>query len=181
MNWNFISVVAETVASVTVIISLIYLAIQVRLQAKEYRMMVTNSLTQQWGEALQTFAVHEDLYKIWMAGLQDFHALNAVERGRFSSILMNLTQIFESLHLHYQDGKVDPALWEAFHTRLCDVFAAPGVQQWWVMRRHWHTRKFSQCVDRAIANCHENVGRFTAIFDKSPEKPPEDRSHPVAA
>ena len=87
MNWNFISVVAETVASVTVIISLIYLAIQVRLQAKEYRMMVTNSLTQQWGEALQTFAVHEDLYKIWMAGLQDFHALNAVERGRFSSIL----------------------------------------------------------------------------------------------
>ena len=142
MTWNYLVTAAETIASLAVVISLIYLAKQVRLQAKENQMSVVASLTQQWGEALQTFATHEDLYSIRMRGIVDFESLSPAERGRLSAILVNLTQIFESLHLHHQHGKVDPGLWESFDNRLRDVFATPGVQSWWALRRHWHSQRF---------------------------------------
>lgn len=164
MTWNDLAAIGEALASAAVVISLIYLAKQVRLQAREHRMAVVNSLTQQWREALQTFAVNADLYAIWMRGLQDFESLPPADRGRFSSILVSLTQIFECLHLQHRDGKVDPGLWEGFDNRLSDVFAMPGAQQWWKLRRHWHTRRFQDHVDKAIAKSTEFSGRYAAIY-----------------
>ena len=166
MDWNDLASVAEAVASLAVVISLIYLAIQVRLQAKESQMSVVNSLTQQWGEAVQAFATHKDLYGIWMKGLVTFEQLSPEERGRFSSILVNLTQIFESLHLHYKEGRVDSGLWQGFDNRLRDVFATPGVQCWWELRRHWHSQPFQEYVDSAIAARKESDGRYVAVYGR---------------
>lgn len=167
MTWTNVVTAAEIIASVAVVVSLIYLAKQVRLQARENRTAVVASLTQQWGEALQTFAAHQDLYAIWMRGIEDFDSLSPEERGRFSALLVNLTQIFEGLHLHHRDGKVDAGLWESFDNRLRDVFALPGVQKWWALRRHWHTQGFQRHVDRAIATCREREGRYVAIYGGS--------------
>lgn len=164
MNWNVVAGVAETVASLAVVISLIYLAIQVRLQVKESQLSVVNSLTQQWGEAVQAFATDADLYEIWMKGLERFDTLPPIERGRFSAILVNLSQIFESVHLHYREGRVDPDLWLGFENRMQDVFATPGVQSWWKLRRHWHARAFQDYIDSAIARSAECDGRYVAVY-----------------
>ena len=75
MNWSEFVSAAEALASLAVVISLVYLAIQVRLQSRESRISVVHSLTQQWGEAVQAFATHEDLYTIWIKGLTDFECL----------------------------------------------------------------------------------------------------------
>ena len=164
MNWGLIATAAEAVASIAVVVSLIYLGIQVRLQAKANQMELINSLTQQWADAVQVFATHEDLNDIWFRGLKDLESLSAQERGRFSAILVNLTQIFETLHLHHRMGRLDPGLWEAYDNRLRDCFATPGIQSWWALRRHWHTRRFQNYVDRAIAGCTEHDGRYVAIY-----------------
>ena len=181
MNWSEFAAIAEAVASLAVVISLIYLAIQVRLQAKENQMSVVNSLTQQWGEALRTFATHKDLYEIWIRGLADFESLSAEERGRFSAIVVNLTQIFESLHLHHRAGKVDAGLWAGFDNRLRDVFATPGVQQWWALRKHWHTPRFQEYVDRAIASSEQRKGIYVALYGKGFDKRTKADIEPVDA
>jgi hypothetical protein len=167
VTWNEIVTGAEALASLAVVVSLVYLAIQVRLQSRESRISVVHSLTEQWGEAVQAFATHADLYAIWIKGLMDFECLTPEERGRFSAILINLSQIFESLHLHHREGRVDPELWDAFENRLRDVFATPGAQCWWAHRRHWHTQRFQAHVDRAIAKSHETAGRYVAIYGKA--------------
>lgn len=164
MNWNDLVAVAEAIASIAVMVSLFYLGIQVRLQAKGNQMTVIHSLTQQWGDAVQVFATHPDLYAIWMRGLADFETLSAEERGRFSAIMVNLTQIFEMLHLNHRKGKIDAGLWEAFDNRLRDVFATSGAQQWWALRRHWHSRRFREYVERAIAASPAQQGRYAAIY-----------------
>lgn len=182
MTWNEVAAFAEAAASFAVVISLIYLAIQVRLQAKESRMSAVNSLTQQWGEALRAFAADKELYDIWMRGIVNFEDLPPNDRGRFSAILVNLTQIFESLHLHHRAGKVDPGLWEGFDARLRDVFALPGVQSWWALRKHWHTRRFQDYVGRAIATCAKHEGRYVSIYGAdSPAEPETADDRPRAA
>ena len=34
---------------------------------------------------------------------------------------------------------------------VSDLVAYPGIQQWWVTRRHWHTEEFGRVVDEIIA------------------------------
>ena len=166
MTWTTFVAASESIASFAVVISLIYLAIQVRLQAKANETAIISSLTQQWGEAVQAFATHEDLYRIWMKGLVDFDGLSPEERGRFSAILVNLTQIFECLFLHYREGKVDADLWRGFDSRLRDVFATTGVQSWWRLRCHWHTQAFQQYANEAIARSKDCDGRYMAVYGK---------------
>jgi len=168
MGWQDIATIVEVAASLAVVISLIYLTIQVRLQAKESQISCVNSLTQQWGEALRALAIESDLYDIWIKGVVDFESLTPNERGRFSAILVNLTQIFESLHLHHKAGRLDFELWEGFDNRLRDVFATPGAQQWWELRKHWHTRHFQDYVARAIASSKSQEGRYVAIYGQNP-------------
>jgi len=164
MSWNEVAVFAEAAASFAVVVSLVYLAIQVRLQSKQNQMSVINSLTQQWVETTRVFAIDQDLYSIWKTGLTDFEGLSPDERGRFSSMMVGLTQIFEGLHLHHRMGRVDPELWQGFDCRLRDVFATPGAQTWWKLRRHWHTQRFQDYVDRAIASSGHVAGRYVAIY-----------------
>jgi len=166
MSWDVVTAAAEAIGALGVVISLIYLATQVRNQVKESQMSVVNSLTQQWGEALRSFAVDEELYRIWFTGIVDFDSLSELERGRFSAVAVNLTQIFESLHLHHRDGKVDPEMWQGFDNRLHDVFATPGVQRWWALRRHWHSKPFQDHVEAAIAASQAAAGRYVAIYGK---------------
>ena len=176
MSWNDVAVVAESAASLAVVVSLVYLGIQVRLQAKANQMSVINSLTQQWSETLLAFATQKEMYDIWMRGLANFDALSTEERGRFSSILVNFTQILEGLHLHHRSGRIDPELWEGLDNRLRDIFATPGVQAWWPLRKHWHTRRFQRYVDRVIATCQEQQGRYLAIYGAQSDGTPGSQS-----
>ena len=34
---------------------------------------------------------------------------------------------------------------------MSDLVACPGMQQWWQVRRHWHTEGFGRMVDAIIA------------------------------
>ena len=49
MNWEAISAIGEIVGALAVVITLVYLAIQVREQNRESRAAAIDSLSQQWG------------------------------------------------------------------------------------------------------------------------------------
>ncbi len=49
MNWEAISAIGEIVGALAVVITLVYLAIQIREQNRESRAAAIDSLSQQWG------------------------------------------------------------------------------------------------------------------------------------
>jgi heme/copper-type cytochrome/quinol oxidase subunit 1 len=56
MNWEMLSAIGQVVAAVGVIISLIYLAAQIREQNKERRRAGINILTAQWSDLVKNGA-----------------------------------------------------------------------------------------------------------------------------
>ena len=38
---------------------------------------------------------------------------------------------------------------------MSDVIAYPGVRQWWVTRKRWHTEEFGRVIDAIIARGDE--------------------------
>jgi hypothetical protein len=149
MNWTAISAVADTFAALAVVLSLVYLGMQIRNQIAESRSAVVNSLTQQWGDFMGRMA-DGHLNELWRRGIEDFGALDDVERGRTSALFLHFTQIFESLYLQKCDGKVDPDLWKGLEARIRDIYSNPGVRQWWSLRSHWFSPRFQSFIEALL-------------------------------
>ena len=146
-----LSAVGQLAAVLIGIPSIIYLAIQIRNQGKERQRAAANMLIAHWTDFRKSLSDNADLAAIHLRGLQSFEHLTPVEKLRFGSALGRLFVLSEGLYLFYLDGALAPELWETFEQTTADLIAYPGAQDWWATRKHWHTAKFRELVDRIIA------------------------------
>ena len=151
MNWEMLAAIGQLAAVCVGIPSLIYLAVQIREQTKERRQSAVNALTVQWGDL--TCALHDsaELSEIFLRGVQSFADLDPVSKLRFSSFFIRFLNHFEAMYFAHSDGLLTASSWDKMVRTLGDLFAYPGVQQWWETRRHWHTEEFGRFVDAIIA------------------------------
>jgi hypothetical protein len=80
MNWEMISAIAKMVGAIGVIISLVYLAIQIRDQKKHSRNAVINSLTTQFNDFMLPQIENANLCALWVRGLRSFDELDPASR-----------------------------------------------------------------------------------------------------
>jgi len=72
MNWEMISAVGQMLGAIGVIISIIYLAAQIRNQNKESQRAAMNVLTSHWSDLNRTLVEKPDLAALWLRALQSF-------------------------------------------------------------------------------------------------------------
>jgi len=165
MNWEVIAAIAQVIAAIAVIPSLVYLAVQIRNQNKESRRAAANVLMLHWTDFRKSISDSADLAAIHLRGLESFDDLNPVEKLRFGSALGRIFILSEGLYLFYLDGALGPELWKTFEQTTADLVAYPGAQAWWATRKHWHTAKFRALVDRMIAE-----GRKPTLYERYTER-----------
>ena len=151
MSWEVIAAIAQVIAAVAVIPSLLYLAVQIRNQNKETRRAAADGFVLHWTEFRKSMSDNADLAAIYLRGIRSFEDLDPVERLRFGSALGRIFVLSEGLYVFYLDGSLSPDLWKAVEETTADIAAYPGVQSWWTTRKHWHSAKFRAVVDRMIA------------------------------
>ena len=79
MNWDAIGAVGEIIGALGVVLSLVYLATQIRSQNSESRLAAVTEYTNQWNEWSASFADHPQLSELWVKGSADFSALTPAE------------------------------------------------------------------------------------------------------
>jgi len=122
MNWDAMAAIAEIVASFGVIVSLIYLATQIRYQRSDY-----------------------------LRGMTEYNSLDRVERLRFSGFFSRLMRIFDSMYSRHRQNALDPTLWPSYEESMRDFFSHAGLRDWWVSRSHWFTPELRELVSEWIA------------------------------
>ena len=164
MNWEITAAIAQVIAAVAVIASIVYLAVQIRNQNKESRRAAANVLMLHWTDFRKSISDSGDLAAIHLRGLESFDALDPVEKLRFGSALGRIFVLSEGLYLFYLDGALGSELWKTFEQTTADLVAYPGAQAWWATRKHWHTVKFRALVDRMIAE-----GKKPTLYERYTE------------
>jgi hypothetical protein len=151
MNWEMLAALGQFAAVLIGIPSIIYLAVQIRAQTRERRQSAVNELTAQWGEL--TCALHDsaEFSAIFLRGVQSFADFDPVSKIRFSSFFNRFVNHFEAMYFAYHDGILSAPSWQKIERTMSDLFAYPGIQQWWAERKHWHTEEFDRVVDAIIA------------------------------
>ena len=155
MNWEALAAIAQLAAVVSLVPSLIYLAVQVRERNKERRRSAVSVLTGQWAAMVKTLVESSEFAEIYLRGIQQFDNLSSAERLRFSAFLAIFFKNFEGLYYYHKDGTLEPAHWTQVTQTITDLASYPGTQAWWSVRRHRHTEEFATLVDRMIKEAPE--------------------------
>ena len=144
MNWEAISAIGQIVGALAVVISLIYLAREIRSNARSERIASLHDVNR-W---LREVAEHPDLAELYYRGIQDFRSLKNGDLVRFSALMNQVFYIFRELYFQQLDGHLDPRLWGPTEAAMRDINAYPGVQAWWRTSSHLYNKEFVKHVNQ---------------------------------
>ena len=147
MNWDAISAISQLVGSVAVVLSVLYLALQVHQSTRVARLSTQDAATAALRDVTKPFMENADLERIWRVGLEDIGALSVEERARFFHAAYQFLKAFETIHFHYAYGLMDRQLWKGWHGLLRHYIAAPGIAQYWKLRPEVFSERFRNYVN----------------------------------
>jgi hypothetical protein len=130
MDLAVISTIAQAVSAVGVIISLVYLAIQVRQNTSAVRHSTHHALTVTRLDYIALVAQDAELSRILRLGSQDLANLSEEERYRFNLIMYYLFSAGENFYYQNRHGALDAEQWDRWRYALRYYFTQPGVRAW---------------------------------------------------
>src|SRR5258708_31461417 len=112
MNWEAINAVSQLVSSIAVVLSVLYLGIQVHRCTRVAKLATQDAPATALRDVTKPFMENAELERIWRVGLGDIGALSAEGRARFFQPTYQWLKAFETIHFHYVFGLIDKQLWE---------------------------------------------------------------------
>jgi len=147
MDWNAISAISQAVGSIAVVLSVLYLALQVHQSTRVARLATQDAAATALRDVTKPLMENADLERIWRVGLEDIGALSVEERARFFHATYQFLKAFETIHFHYVYGLMDRQLWEGWHGLLRHYVAAPGIAQYLKLRADVFSERFRNFVN----------------------------------
>jgi hypothetical protein len=131
VNWEAISAIGQVVGALAVVISLIYLAGEVRSNARATRHASIRSTSDAFTRWLQQLAEHPHLAELYYRGIHEFESLEGADLVRFSALMDQVFRNVEDMYYQHLEGHLDPRVWHEFEVAVRDINGYPGVQAWW--------------------------------------------------
>jgi hypothetical protein len=122
--------IGEFVAAVGVIISLVYLAVQIRQNTKSVRSNSNQQILQGIAELNQFLGSAAEVTDLFWRGTRDPESLSEDEWHRFVHIASALIRRMELMFLNHREGFVPAQMWEPQVKNLQRWFSTPGIQRW---------------------------------------------------
>jgi hypothetical protein len=158
MNWEALGAVAELAAAIGVIVSLLYLATQIRQNTRSLRAVALDSSADRFAEELRAVALNPDLAELLEVGHRDYTSLEGTQRRRYRALTLVHFRQYETIFLKYREGLIPPAQWEGFANSLEYANRRPGIQQCWKENRANFGAEFRSLVDESVERLSREQG-----------------------
>src|SRR6478735_2303812 len=118
MNWDALSAISQLIGSLAVVLSVLYLAVQVHQSTRVAKLAMQDAAATALRDVTKPLMENAELERIWRVGLEDISALSIEERARFFHAVYQFLNAFETIHFHYVYGMMDKQLFEGWHGLL---------------------------------------------------------------
>ncbi len=147
MNWDAVGAIGEILGAAGVVVTLVYLARQVRLNTTATRLSTSHSISAAARDWNRPLLLDPELAWTFQVGTEDPSRLDEKEQARFIELCFSLFRMFEDAHYQFLKGALDPDVWQGYE-RLYGAYAkAPGFQAYWRERRETFRPEFRQFID----------------------------------
>ena len=129
MNWNAIGAIAELFGAAGVIVSLLYLATQMRQSNVLAKRNAVQTLFASRGELNRFLASDPALSDLYWRGLDSPDELNQSEWRRFIIVLSTLVRQFEAIYSDHEAGLLSDRIWQSQANSIQRWMSKPGAQR----------------------------------------------------
>ncbi len=152
MNWNAVGAIGEVLGAAGVIVTLAYLAVQIRQNTRSQR-------TDAYGRALDRvttlqgrLAESDTLADILLRGVPDNRLLTATERVQFTWIFYEMFSGFEFMFHEARNDGLPREVWQRWADTIRWWMTFPGVRQWWAAHPAPFTAEFTMFVNEQLVS-----------------------------
>ena len=151
MNWDAVGAVGEIVGAAAVVLSVVYLATQIRHGARTAQMAATRDLAKDIREAIAATTADATVTDIWLKGARDPSSLSPSDRHRFTGLILQSMSAYEQQFLHLREEAVHPDFYESQMLGIEGVLELPGVREIWETVARFYDAGFRGHVNALIA------------------------------
>ena len=153
MNWTMIGALGEILGAFGVILTLWYLASQVRQARIVVRQEAERELIDQNTAVISWISESPERSSLWMRGIANDPSLKPEELGQFRAFLFQLILLWQRLHhLDKSLTLTDPWFAEQSKRVRAEMVGSPGFKSWMEVRAHWLEPEFRAVLESEMAN-----------------------------
>jgi hypothetical protein len=149
LNWEEIGAFGETVGAVAVVISLLYLAVQIRQNSRIVRGTAAHGITQTIQAELKWSS---DIAQIIITAVERPCSLNKVEAFQLGEWTAAAMMARQNEFIQYEQNLIDAKIWHGSLGILNNMLSIPWMADWWShYDKSVFTEDFITLVDSVIA------------------------------
>ena len=141
MNWDAAGAIGELIGAPAVVITLIYLALQIRHSNELAQATAHEQATDQWCETSSPL-LDRTLAELFIRGCDSYVELDPTDRLRFATLFSNQVFQFETVFEKRKRGFVDDTFVEPYEIYFKGLLVKPGVQEYMEINASYHTSEF---------------------------------------
>ena len=158
MNWEAIGAVGEVLGAIGVIVTLAYLAVQIRQNTKALGSSTFQAVSAEMARTAETITSVPGLAPLLAKAQHGLDDLTEDERIRFDFAMLMVFRRLEAVHVHRELGSIPQRLTWGFERSAISALGSGGAAEWWKNGKVAFSEEFAQHVDAELAS-----GRLTSI------------------
>lgn len=157
MDWNKASSIAEVLSSIAILVTLVYLAVEIQQGAEATRAQTRQAILDSDQQLLNMLVTNPELSLIWYKT-----ELSDAEKTRLSYLLVTVVRMRESNWFQFKNGTLDDASWNTYSSTLVAVLSSPQTRHW------WHNFGVERLFNAEFVSVVDQKLDGTPIFEESP-------------
>jgi len=135
---------AEIFGTTAIVISLIYVAIQIRQNTRVMKLAAAQNVSQDLHVGLSFIIGDTEFARIHLDAMTDIDSLTPPERHRFYVFIMRYLRTFENAYHQNEAGLLDDYVWEGFREQIKLASQTSGYSAFWRDRQQYFGREFQE-------------------------------------
>lgn len=142
MNWEAVGAIGEVVGAITVLVTLVYLAVQVKRNTLALKSAAAQAVHENFANWYSSAQSDSKLLDISTKGIRDYSSLSESEKAQFIAMFMSLSSHTQNAFVKWQEGSLSVELWRGWEYVSMNFFSTPGGRLFWKERAYLFSDAF---------------------------------------
>lgn len=170
MSWETAGVFAEVVAAIAVIVSLLYLAIQLKQNTELARAELEVQLGITWADMHDNMIQNPSLARTYDLAAKDWDALSEEDVRAYLWFVAKSFHILQGMFRQHQRGLLTDDVWAPYEAFITGVLQIEAVWGWWQSEGSLTSNEFKDHVEKLLQSSNDVHWRQVSTADMIPNR-----------
>jgi hypothetical protein len=142
--------VGELVAAIATVVTLVYLAIQIRSNTIATRSAAAQSVHEAFTTWYRLLAADGSLGRLLTQGLRNYSSVPEADKPRFVAVCMAFSFCAQDAFIKWRQGSLSPELWRGWELVFMNLVHSPGGKEFWDERGYLFGDRFREHVEKDL-------------------------------